>query len=114
MGELPEQARLADARLADDRHKLAMPSRGLLKSLLKNAHLGIAADEASEAAHRGRLEVRSPRTGPDQLIHIDRPLQPLDLNGTQGLDPNAALGEGQRVSRQENRAGYRQLLHPGG
>ena len=52
--ELAEQARLADAGLADHRHDLAAPRPGLLQRLAQLLHLRVAPDEAREPARRAR------------------------------------------------------------
>ena len=47
--ELPVQARLADARVADNRDDLAVPAARLLQSLAQLLELAVAADKAREA-----------------------------------------------------------------
>ena len=52
MGELPEEARLADTRLADYCHHLAVSEAGLVEGVPELIELAVASDEASEAAKR--------------------------------------------------------------
>ena len=55
-GELPVEARLAHARLADDGDDLAVPGAGALESLPELLHLAVAPDEAREAARSGGVQ----------------------------------------------------------
>ena len=54
MGELADEPRLTDARLADDRRHLAVPGAGELQRAAELFELGIAADESSEPSARRR------------------------------------------------------------
>ena len=114
VGELVEQPRLAHPGLADDRHQLTAPGAGLLEGPAELLDLGVAADEARQAAGRGRLEARSRRRRPRPLVDLDRLAKPFHRDGAQRLHLDVALGEPQGVGRQADRAGVGQLLHPRG
>ena len=67
MDELPEQAGLADPRLADHRHHLAVAAPRALAARAELVELGLAPDEAREAAVGGRLQAGAPRGRAEQL-----------------------------------------------
>ena len=54
--ELPHEARLADAGLADDAHDLAPPCASASDRLGERGHLHLAARERGQAAGQGDLE----------------------------------------------------------
>jgi hypothetical protein len=91
MGELPNEARLADAGLADDRHHLAMRRASQLQGLTEPLELRVAPDEASEATGRIGLEPRAHRSGADDLEDLDRSVQALDRALAQGLHHDVAF-----------------------
>ena len=85
--DLPHQSRLPDARLADDGDHLAMPGGGAPERLAELLQLGVPPDEAGEARGRrppGGASAAGP--APDQLVHLDRRVEPLDRHRTQRRD----------------------------
>ena len=99
VGELPEEAGLADAGLADDGHDLAVPGAGALQGLAELLQLRVAPDEAREAAGGGRLQPRAHGPGADDLEDLDRGVQALDRPRAEGLHLDVAFGQIQRLGR---------------
>src|SRR4030095_16530986 len=77
LDELVHEARLAHARLADDRHDLAVAGPGQPSGALQLLQLHVATDETREAAPRCGLELRAGRPGPRQLVDVDRTGHPI-------------------------------------
>ena len=61
VGELEDEAGLADAGLADEGDDLAVALAARARAPAKLLHLGVAADEAGQPARRGCLEPRPRR-----------------------------------------------------
>src|SRR6185436_15925966 len=59
VGEFPEEARLADPGLADQRHHLAVPGPGALQGLAQAVDLTVAAHEGREPARGRGLNARA-------------------------------------------------------
>jgi len=114
VGELPVKTRLAHAGLADDGHDLPLPGARPLLGLAELLQLVPAPHEAREAPGRGGMEARADGLGADDLVELDGRLEALDGAGAQRLHLHVALGETQRVRRDENGAGHGHLFHAGG
>jgi hypothetical protein len=71
MGQLPGQAGLAHAGLADDRDDLAVTGAGALKGLAELVEFGVAADEAGEAAGGNRVKSGTDSAGAGELEDLD-------------------------------------------
>jgi hypothetical protein len=112
--DLPDETRLAHARLADDRHQLAMPLRRAAGRLAELLDLRIPAHEAGQPARLCGVEPRAEGPGPRQLVDVDGRVQPLDRYRTERLDRDEALGEGQRIRRQQDGPRPGHLLHARG
>src|SRR4029450_11974110 len=69
--ELPVEARLADAGLAQHRDHLPVSALGLLEGPAQLIELAVAADEAREPARGRRVQARSHRARPDDLVDLD-------------------------------------------
>ena len=78
VGELVDQPRLAHPGLADDGDHLAVARTGLAQDPAQVLDLGVAADEAREAAQRRRLQARARLPRPGQLEDLDRLGEALD------------------------------------
>src|SRR5262245_18872231 len=63
---------------ADDGHNLPTPPTGFLGRAPELTHLSVAPDEAGEPSPRRGLQAGAGRPGPHQLVHLDRPAEPLD------------------------------------
>src|SRR5262249_40546820 len=111
--EFPDQPALAHARLPHQRHDLAASCGGLVKRPQKDLELSITPDELCEASRGGRVETRACRTPGEQLVDLDGLTDTLHLARSERLDLHIALGQPQRVGREQYRAGQRQLLYPG-
>ena len=61
VGELPDQPRLADARLADQRHDLAVAAARPAERPAERLQLGVPAHEPGQPARGRRLEAASGR-----------------------------------------------------
>ena len=70
--ELPEETRLAHARLADHRHHLAVPARRAGERLAELIQLHVPAHEAGEPPRGRRLEPSAPAARPQQLVDLHR------------------------------------------
>ena len=110
---LPHEPRFPDARLADDRHDLAMPGGGPPERLAQLLQLGVPPDEPRQAARGGRGQPGAAGSGPDQLVDLDRRVQALHRHRPQRRDLDVPLGEPQRVGGEEAAPARRELLHPG-
>ena len=93
MHELVDQARLPYARLADQRHHLAMTRPGLLQHLLERRQLLLPSDEARQPPRRAGLQAPAERTDPRQLEDLYGLGQPLDRKPSQRLDLDQAFGQ---------------------
>src|SRR6185295_2124622 len=96
-GELPVEAGLAYAGLADDGDDLAVPGAGALESLPQLLHFAVAPDEAREATRSGGLQPRAHRARPDDLEDLEWDHKPFDLHWAKRLHLNIALGQRQSV-----------------
>ena len=92
MRELIEQARLADARLADDGHHLAVAGSRSLQRLAKLLDLSVAPDEAREAARGRGLQPRARRSRAGNLIDLHRLAQSLHVDRAERLHLHVAFG----------------------
>ena len=85
VGDLPDQARLAHARLPHDRHDLSLPVAGAAQRLAKLIQLARAPHEAGQPSRRRRVEPRAPRPGAGQLVDLDGRLSPFTGTGPSGV-----------------------------
>jgi hypothetical protein len=72
VGELVDEARLADAGLAHDRHQLPCPAARALEGVTELVHLGRAANESCETAGRGGLQSCPRAAAAREFIGLDR------------------------------------------
>ena len=112
LGDLPDQARLADARLAHQRDDLAVPRLGALQRFAYDGRLGLPPGERGEAARRRRLEAGPHDTDPDKLGDLHRLGQPLDRHRAERTGLDEALGQPEGLGGEADRAGGGDLLHP--
>ncbi len=111
MRELVDEARLAHARLANDRRDLTMTVGRQLLRTAELFQLGVAADEARQPAPRGRLQSGPRRARPRHLVDLHGVGEPLHRHKAQRRDCNEAFHELQGGGRQQNAARARELLH---
>jgi hypothetical protein len=76
--------------------------------------LGIAADEAGEAAPGGHLQAGPRLTRPGHLVDLQRVGETLHRYGAKRLHLDVALGQRQRLRRDHDRPRIGDLLHPRG
>jgi hypothetical protein len=112
--ELPEEAGLADAGLADDADELAVAGVGPLEGVGEAVQLGRAADEPGEAPGRRGLQAGARGAGADDLVDLDWLGETLHGHGAQRLDLDEAFGQTRCVGGHQDGAGHGHLLHAGG
>jgi len=76
--------------------------------------LGVPPHEGREPARRRAFEPRAHGARAGDFIDLDRLAQPLDLDGSERLDGDVALGEAQRFGGDHDRSGGGQLFHARG
>ena len=111
MSELQEQPRLPHSWIADHAHDLAMALDRLLERGPELFQLGVPAHEAREPALRCGLEPCAGHTGAYEFVHLDRLAQALHGDRAERLDRHVPLGQRERVARDQDTSGRRQLLH---
>ena len=84
VGELPVEAGLADAGLADHRDDLAVPGLGPLQGLAELIHLAVAADKAGQPTGGGGVKPGAHGPGADELVDLHRLGQALHGQGAEG------------------------------
>ena len=109
-----DEARLAEAGIADHCDDLSMPAAHQIQRLAQLAHLVVTADEAGQPAPRRRLQLGARRAAADDLIDLNGIGEALDRYQANGVDGDIAFGEAQRVGGGEHRSRLRHLLHAGG
>ncbi len=114
VGELIGEPRLAHPGLAHDGDHLAVARIGLAQDPAQMLDLGVAPDEAREAAEHRGLEPRARLTRSRQLEDLDRVRQALHGDGPERPHLDVPLGEPHGLCGQPHRPGRRQLFHPGG
>ncbi len=81
---------------------------------MKDFQFRITPDETGEAPSGGRLQTRSRRPSADQLVHLDRTVEPFHRHRPERFHLDVAFAEPQRLAGDEHGACRRNLLHPGG
>jgi len=114
VGQLPDQARLADPGLAHQRRHLAVAGFRPFERLVERFKLGLPPDEGSEPADRRRLQAGAGRPGADQFVHLDRLGDSLDRHRPEGPDLDIALSQPQRLRGEQGGPLSRDLLHTRG
>ena len=114
VGDLPDEAGLAHARLADQRDHLAVAGAGPLEAAADRVHLQVSPDEPCEAAHSGGLETRAGQPGTGQFEYFDRLAEALHRHRAEAPRPYEPFGQPERAHRDQDGAGYGHLLHPRG
>ena len=112
MDELVEQARLADAGLADWRDDLTVARSCEIERLLQRSDLGLPTDERRKSARRGGLE-SSPAGGRgEQLERFDRGGQPSNWDPAKAAHVDQPFDEPECLGREADGARDGKLLHP--
>ena len=111
--ELPDETRLADARLPDHGHDLAVPGLGALQGLPELIQLAVAADEAGQPTGSSGVEPGAHGRCADELVDLHWLREALHRDRSSGGDLDVALGELQHRRGQQDSAGRSQLLHAG-
>jgi len=114
MGELVVQTRLPDAGLADHGDDLPMPGLRAVERVGQLLNLAGPPDECRQAARGRRREPRPDGGGAEHLVHLDRLGHALHRRRTDGSDVDVALGQGQRVSREQGCPRIGELFHARG
>ena len=91
MDKLVNEARLPDARFADDGRALSVPVTGLLLGASELPQLRVAADEACEAASSAGLQAGPDRACARRLVDLDGIDEALDRNGAERLHLDVAF-----------------------
>ena len=79
--DLPDEARLAHARLPDHGDHLAVPEARPVEGVAELLQFRGPADEAREPPPRRGLEAGAGGASPHQLEHFDGLAEPLDRHG---------------------------------
>ena len=111
MGELPEEARLAHARLPDYCNNLAVSEAGLVEGVTEQLELDGASDEAGEAANGCRLQPRAHGPDSNDLVDLHGVGESLHRHRAERLHRNVALRQPESVGRCEDGAGLCHLFH---
>ena len=114
VNELPEQPRLAHARLTHERDDLAATGPGFVEGPVESLQFSVATHELAQPPRRSYFHARAHRSRTGHLEDLEWNVEPLDLHGTQRLDLNIAFGHRQSVGGDEYRSGHRHLFHPRG
>ena len=109
--ELVDQPRLAHARLGRERRDPAVPLARVGEHPVQALELRVAPDEAAPALGGGAAEGARGR-GADQLVDLERRVEPLDGAGSQRARAHRVAREPERVRRDEHGTGVGHLLHP--
>ena len=97
VGHLPDQPRLADARLADQRRDLPVTGPARSSARVERGHLGIPADEAGQTPRGRHLEARPGVPAPSSSNDLDRLGQPLDRDRPERADLDVPLHQRERA-----------------
>src|SRR5262249_59626954 len=91
VGQLVKQARLAHTRFAHNGYDFAATLSRPFQCCLKLLHLGIAANEATQASKGGSLKASPRLARANQLEDFDRRVQTMNRYGAERLGPYEAL-----------------------
>ena len=108
--ELEQQPRLADTRLADDTHDLALPGSRALPALAEEAQLPPSTRQGTQPALHADLEAAAPRAPPRDVEDPHRLGPALDGDGPQRLGADVALHGPVRGLGHEHVAGLGERL----
>src|SRR5687767_4799712 len=114
MNQLECQARLADARLADDGQDLTAPLASLFERAAELLELRVATHEERKAASGSQLEPRPYGADTREFMDLDRVGHALDRDRPAGCDLNVAFGELQGRRGKQDGAWRGKLLHARG
>ena len=109
---LPEQARLADAWLRDQRHDLPPACRRFGQCPLDRSALGVPPDERRQPPGRRRLEAGPSRARTDQLVRLNLIVEPLDRRSPERAHLDESLDERNGGGAEQRAVRRRTLLHP--
>jgi hypothetical protein len=107
---LPHQARLADTRLADERHDLAVAGCGAAERLSQLLELGVPPDEPGEPAGAARGQAGASRPGADEFVGLHRRIETLHRHRPPRGHLDVPFREPERLGGDERRPGARELL----
>ncbi len=93
MRDLPYEARLPNARLADDGHDLALTASGASERQAQLLQLRLAPDEARETPRGRRSKPRPLRSGPHYLVDLNGRFEALHGHRPERLDLDVPFGE---------------------
>ena len=105
---------MPDARLAHDRHDLAVPGARRLPRPLQLLQLLAPPDEARQAAVGGHLDARAQRPDALQLVDAQRVLHAFHREQPQVAEPEEPLHQPRGVLGEVDAIGLGELLHARG
>src|SRR5215203_5823603 len=112
--ELPDEPRLAHARLTHECHKLATTRGGLLQTPKERFHFVLSSHQACQTPSRLCLHACASTGRPVELEGLDRIIQPLDRKRAEWLDVHKPLHQSERVGREANAPFAGELFHARG
>jgi hypothetical protein len=112
--ELAQQAGLAHARLAHQRHRAVLPLANAAEESLQDFHLRRPPHEARQPPRRRRLQARARGGGADNLVDFHRRLEPAHRHGAQQLHVDPSPGKAHGVGGGQDGARLGHLFHAGG
>jgi hypothetical protein len=111
-GQLVDQPRLPDARLADQRDHAAASGARRRERAVHRHELVAPSGEPREAAVRRPLEARAQRTGAEELVETHRTADAPDLRRPEIAEREEAVRQRLRPIAHEDRAGGGEGLEP--
>ena len=111
MNEFVHQARLAHARLANDRHYLTATSARELQRKTELLLLDAAADKTCQAPSGGGVEASSRRARSGHLVNLYWIGESLHRHGAEGLRDDIAFRQMEGVGRNKHRTWHCHLFH---
>src|SRR5262249_4163324 len=103
------QTRLAEARLADDQHELPVALPRPLPAPHQHRHFLLATDERRTLTHAGAASPAACADDPEQCYWFGHSFQSM---AAPFFDNEEAGDLALHLRRHQNRAGFRQGLHP--
>ena len=109
--EFVDQTGFSYAGFAPNCDDLTPACRGTLPCCAELRDLGVASNKPHQAPCCCNLQPGAHPLRPGDLIGFDRLVQPLYVELAEGFDLDVPLGQAQGRAANEDRAGYRRLLH---
>src|SRR5262249_29616528 len=113
MGAFPEEAGLADTRLPDHSHHLAVAGTGLLPGPAQGLDLSLSSDEGGKPTGGGGLEAFACGASAHEVADLKWGREPLERHRPRGSDRDEPLHQPQSVGREQDAPRGGELLHAG-